>query len=737
MSTLNQNRTFSRYLATALVVFATMVGVFDLLCSGKFAWHVKQPAFVQGGIELFIIGIFLVAFQCVRLKRLGIALSVAIIALYLRLHAVDLAVLVSGAYCFGIYALGYSIDHYLARFETNGAGASYTNRQLARAIALGVSALTLVLWLPSLIWGLSFETTRLLGILVAVIGWILWLLWRPWHTWTFPPWRVGVLAASARALIAVCMMAILARSNTAIYYDSIWYGLRPDRVLFGEHGIYNFLGLTTQVHYYPKLYEVALAPMYGWGDLSFVVAVSMWALLLLAIAIHSLARDHEIGNQRSWMIAAALVCYPAFAGAAETSKGDVLGTAFVLFGIAALVHAARTRTSYSLGDVLLYALLATALRLSTLPWLVILCVGSILVLANFVRTQPGRCLDWLKKGSGVAIGLGLSAVCLVHFRTWLLTGTPLITNENTQSLFDRLGFAIRYPVGHLTGGTSIAGLEGLAWFPQLALHPSGFVFHIIKWMGALWLAAFVIGLIRLLFLGARARWLTRNWMLIAMSVAFPALLALSSWPEAGGDGNYFLVPAVCMCIAGFSVITTSRLFDAALLTCGVAGLAVYLATANWVPGTAAFSTKLSRNPFDEKQQIHSYLAQDDLTYLATYLESCNTHTRVVGILPNQGPAFALPIRYEPLQEWSWNNQSAFVSTHAMIDLLQATGTQLVVLPDSATAPWLAHQQALYGFVNRTMLNMVRKGEAVEIAKRGNYRIYRLRRAAPLRGCALR
>lgn len=737
MTALNNNRRFLRYFAAALVVSATMAGAIDLLSSGRFTWHLKQPAFVQGGIELLALWVLLVAFQCMRAKRLGAALAVTVTVLYLRLHAIDLAAVASGAYCFGIYSLGRRIDTYLSRRQLQDSPIAYSGRRLARATALGISAMTLVLWLPALVWGLSFEKTRLLGMLVAAIGWIFWLLHRPWRTWTLPQWRTDVLSASARALIVVCMLAVLARSNTAIYYDSIWYGLRPDRVLFGEHGVYNFLGLTTQVHYYPKLYEVLLAPLYGWGDLSFVVAFSMWALLLLAIAIQSLARDHGISSRKSWIIATVLVCYPAFAGTAETSKGDVMGAAFVLFGIAALVHTTKTRMSYLLGDVLMYALLATTLRLSTLPWLVVLCVGSALVLANFVRTQPARSLDWLWKGSGVAIGLAFSAALLVHYRTWLLTGTPLITNEDMQSLFDKLGFAIRYPIGHLTGRTTVAGFDGLKWFPQLALHPSGFVFHIIKWLGALWLSAFVLGLFRAAFLRGRKRWLMQNWMLIAMGLAFPALLALGSWPEPGGDGNYFLVPVACICIAGFSVVSTSRLFDAALLACGAIGLAAYLATANWVSGTAPFSIDLSRSPFDEKQQIHGYLARDDLTYLAAYLGSCNRHTRVVGILPNRGPAFALPVRYEPLQESRWNNRSAFVSSSTLADFMQATGTQLLILPDSAAAPWIADHYALYEFVDQAIQDMARRGDATEITRRGVYRIYRLRRSAPLRGCALR
>lgn len=736
MTTLPRNR-YLPYLAAALALFATTAGVIDLLSSAQFAWHIRQPAFVQGGIELLIVGVLFIAFQRVRSNRLGIVLSVAILALYLRLYAIDLAVLVSGAYCFGICALGHCIDIYLTRRQTLGSNPDYTSRRLARAAALGISVLTLVLWLPALFWGLSLETTRLLGVLVAAIGWILWLLRRPWRSWTPPCWRVDMLSASARALIVVCMLAVLARSNTAIYYDSIWYGLRPDRVLFGEHGVYNFLGLTTQVHYYPKLYEVALAPLYGLGDLSFVVAFSMWALLLLAIAIQSVARDHGISERRGWIIAAALICYPAFSGAAETSKGDVLGAAFVLFGISALLHARRARRSYFLGDVLVYALLATGLRLSTLPWLLVLCAASVLVLAEFVRTRPAHSLEWLKTGSFMAIGLAFSAAFLVHYRTWLLTGTPLITNESTQLLFDKLGLAIRYPIGHLTGGSAIAGIDGLGWFPQLALHPSGFVFHIIKWMGALWLSAFVLGLFRLAFIRSRKRWLAQHWLLVVMSLAFPALLALSSWPERGGDGNYFLVPVACMCIAGFSVVNPSRLFDAVLLACGVTGLAAYLATANWVPGTAPFSANLARSPFDQNQQIRDYLARDDLTYLAAYLEPCNRHTRVVGILPNRGPAFALPVRYEPLQEWSWNNQSAFTSSSTLADLLRATGSQLVILPDSAAAPLIADHRALYDFVNQTMQDMVGNGDATEIARRGDYRIYQLRRSAPLRGCASR
>jgi hypothetical protein len=95
------------------------------------------------------------------------------------------------------------------------------------------------------------------------------------------------------------------------------------------------------------------------------------------------------------------------------------------------------------------------------------------------------------------------------------------------------------------------------------------------------------------------------------------------------------------------------------------------------------------------------------------------------------------VRYEPLQEMSWNNAGSFQNPAAFLQLLGSTGTQLVVLPRQATMPHLADQQALYEFARRAIGELTGDGEATLVTGVGDYDVYRLSRSAPLRGCVVR
>lgn len=721
------SRSIASWMAVGVAVatlIAILIGGRDLVGSSIFSWHLERPALHEGGGELLVAGLLL----WWTMQRAGItarfALSAAVVALYLRHHGVDAAVLASGMYCLGLYGLGRRLDAWIYRENS-------PELRIVRSAGFGIGAAGLVLWLAALLFGLGFEASRVLGLATAAVGLVAWAFTAPFRD--IPRARPDPLTASAYALGLVALLALMARSNTVLYYDSIWYGLRPDRVLFGNHGVYSFLGLTTQVHYYPKLYEVVLAPLQGWGDLSFVIGFNAWCLLLLFVASRGLALTCGVSAERSSVLAIMLACFPAFIGVAETSKGDILAAAMVVMAIHALQLGLQRRDPGYFSLVLIGALLASGLRLSALPWLAVLFVMTAALWGGELVRRPRTAFDWIRGRPGLMVAAVAFLTLLVHYRTWLLAGTPLITNASTQLLFDRLGWTLRYPVGALTGGEPASGLAALADLPYLALAPSLFVFHTFKWMGAAWLVAFPAALLRL-FVPDRRKWLRSNAIPLTVGLAFPLLLAVNSWPSRGGDGNYFIVPAICLTCVGWSWLGKSRLADAVLVVCGALGLVAYLVTSNWVAGTTPFQMELGRAVRDERQQLSDYLSQGELNYVANFFAKCNRHTRVTGLLPETGQAFALPIRFEPLQEMAWNNPMAFTSEIRFVELMDATGTQFLVLPATREMAYLAPQLELHGFVDRTLERLIRRGDAMLVTQRGAFRIYRLLDAAPPRGC---
>ncbi|HEY4582384.1 MAG TPA: hypothetical protein VIG88_05905 [Lysobacter sp.] len=659
-----------------------------------------------------------------RIRTLATALTVG---LFLRAHGIDLALAASGAYCFGLLALGRSAEQLLFR------GAD-PEGQLCRSVLLALSIFTLSLWLPSLGVGLGFKQAQVLGISLAGLGWALELARRPWQHLDrlVIPRAPDVPMALVYALGVTCLLAVLARSNIVLYYDSIWYGLRPDRVLFGTHGIFNFLGLTTQVHYYPKLYEVVLAPLQGYGDISFETGFNVWSLLLLAVAIFQLAVRARVPKRHAVTIAVVLLCFPAFAGVAETTKGDLLAAVMVLYSLQALQRSITTRDLRPLAEVLSCALLATGLRLSVLPWLALLGALTVGWWVRRSASSPREAFVWLRGAPGTLVALCLAAVALVHYRTWLLTGTPLITNSNTQLLLASWGFEIRFPIGTLTGGERAPGIAGLREVYGIALNPSAYTYQIFKWMGAIWLVGGAWALVRAFFAFRSPVFWPTAGLPLAVGLGMPALLCLNAWPVPGGDGNYFLVPIATLTVAGFAYSRPSKLVDWCLLLCGGLGLYCFVLTSCWTVGLGRPQWNMKRSPFDAQHQVGAYISSVGLMSVSRYFESCSPHTRVVGLLPDTGQAFALPVRFEPLQEWNWNNSKSIASNKGIQQLLAATGTQFVVLPASDKSPLAQGQPALYAAIDTLLKNKVDQNEARLTAEVGAFRIYQLLDASPAR-----
>lgn len=722
------------FAALAVVAF-NAVGLTDLILR-TFVWHVEQVEFTEGLVELAVVAMVVFAGLLAGNRILRVVVPLAGCLIYLRLHAVDLALLASAVYVFGIYAIGAVVcmPSEKAR-RTQG----HVFQVHALRFSMGIAALTVLLLLPSLIWGLSYGAIRFLALALCVLGLLLaWLLGRLPQV-SLPEKRPSVFMAASAALLLVVVLAVMARSNAVIFYDSIWYGMRPDRVLFGPTGFYDYLGLTTQVHYYPKLYELLISPLQEWGDTSFAIGFGVCCLLFFSAAVYSLARSFGMSAQVSAGLAITMAALPAVAGTAETTKGDLLASAFVLMAIVALKFSRDREDPSFLTDVIVFALLASATRLSVLPWLAILFVLFLSRLFVHAYRNPGKVAAWLKSWDSCLIAMALLASGLVHYRTWLLTGTPVVTNDSTQKLFDTLGFGLKYPIGSFTGSSAPEGLGvALSYIHELALAPSQYIYHAFKWTGATWLAMTAFGIAVLPLLGKRY---FQDWhakaVLLVFGLGFLLLLGYNSWVVKGGDGNYFVVPVVCLSVFGAACLDRrSVLLACSFLVAGVLAFVAYFAGSNWVQGTSSFKTNLAGSPFDEAVQMEKFLDVAGLARLGKLTAPCGDSTRVLGLLPDTY-AFALPVRYEPLTEIAWNNSRALESASGFSSLIAATGTQLLIMPASIpsrkpVAPRNAYERVAPLIGSLTESGILKKVEVAE----GGVKAYMVTSNRPSQRCLL-
>lgn len=708
------NRHFLLSIMFALACLgATCYGLYRLIVPGPFGWHAKQPELIQGGLELLLLAIVTMVALIKMRSAHALLVTLAISAVYLRLHNADFSVFLASIYVFGIYGLGWAFTALLPITSAD----AYAFRKHALRFASGISLIAGLLMLAGLVFRIGFEATRVAGISLALLGCTFSLAKirhakMPAFDWTRHPTN-----AAALALVLATLLACMARSNTVFYYDSIWYGMRPDRVLFGEEGLFQFIGLTTQVHYYPKLYEVILAPLQLWGDASVAIAFAAFCAVFLAIAVGSLCNLFRLPTPLALVVVALLICTPAVAGSIETTKGDVLSAACILFAITALCRLLDTRDPDLLVDVAVFSMLASTLRLSALPWLALIFLVWTAALAwsafrNKTTNSFGKtCLLLLP---------ALIAFCLTHLRTWILTGTPIITNGSLQAKFDQLGMQIRFPVASLTGNAEREGWVGAARIlPDLALRPDLFEFHRFKWMGAAWLLFLAIAISR------PDRWARspRGLLVMAIAMVFPMLIAFNSWQAKGGDGNYFMVSIAAIYLCGMVVL---RKLPATacwlLLLCATGGFYAHLLGSNWTTGTSRLSIDLTKSPMDEAAQTAAFIENGKISQLAYSLEGCDKHTRAIGRLPLPA-AFALPIRYEAIEELSWGNTKSFESPDALMRLVAATGTDLVILANRDGSLHDKTKANLESFLSSTFDNRLTKANTGQPLLLGDATIY--------------
>lgn len=268
--------------AFALAAAFIAIPAWQLIGPGPFDWHVRQPAFVQGGIEALVLIAFVASAFALRSSRAALLLAAAALAFYLRRHAVDIPVMIDLLYVEIIIGVGMLVRRLCGAREADDTSA------YVQAFLLGFIAWSLVAWTASAFDVGSIRQLRVatlalgLAALCARTPPLIVFLWRRLRAHD----RVTQLWGGA---LAGWIAVLYARTNVVYGYDSLWYGLRGEYVLDPGHSAFDALGLVSPVHYFPKLYEVFLLPVSAFGDSSVISGVSIWGLVLILLTCARIA----------------------------------------------------------------------------------------------------------------------------------------------------------------------------------------------------------------------------------------------------------------------------------------------------------------------------------------------------------------------------------------------------------------------------------------------------------------
>ena len=157
----------------------------------------------------------------------------------------------------------------------------------------------------------------------------------------------------------------------------MWYGLRPEHVLIGEHSFYDYLGYSAYVYYYPKLMELLFLPISNLGDYSFIITGNIFVYILLIVSLYRLLNnmfkniDKNINykfNLITWIILV-IVTIPAITGITDSSKPDILGVFLTVCAFMFFTEFLSNKKKTELAILALVSLLlATGTKLTYLLW---------------------------------------------------------------------------------------------------------------------------------------------------------------------------------------------------------------------------------------------------------------------------------------------------------------------------------------------------------------------------------
>ena len=288
----------------------------------------------------------------------------------------------------------------------------------------------------------------------------------------------------------------ISRSNIALDYDSLRYGLRSAYILFSHQdivqaglfsmikGFFSSHGLLNAVYSYPKGLELLTAPLSFLPSYGFLLAFQIWIYLALGFALFLLAR--KINPKSGMGVFLLFYFFSSIGNMAVTVKTDNIT---LLLQVLSLYFYAKGERKNSLSMLILsYSFKPTAVVFSTLIFIG-LFFDSLLkktikvfiyeenrfkrgskqevIEEESVEKGSGRfcILGTRKEGSTALILFAILFTGLITLRTFLITGLPFSTTFT--GIFKAMSFSVKWPFNldaHMDYSGEKVGLELVASF---------------------------------------------------------------------------------------------------------------------------------------------------------------------------------------------------------------------------------------------------------------------------------
>ncbi|MFY0518399.1 ArnT family glycosyltransferase [Lysinibacillus sp. UGB7] len=627
---------FPYILLFVLVALAFQVAVFDNIIIDVFSWHLIQPETIEGGSLLIIILLCYIFVNRFLNTSYNFVLVALITIIYLINTNLFFPILITIFYFEVIFSIGGYVNK---RFYPNT-----NNDKLVvylRNFLIGFTIWSVINLILALIGFGTINNIRITTLILFVLS---------LHRGVNKPFAFFLAESLNRfsknekdiiSFIVVLVLALLSKSNRAIDYDSIWYGLRPEFVLVGENSFFDNLGLVQFVHYYPKLFEFFTLPLSNLGDYSFIYSINILFFILSLIVIFKIS-DNLIKKPLYSLIGTLMLAtIPAFANISTTAKPDIFSIFFIILGVFHLMNFVYENKSKELifgFSALVLSLGGKSTSFLYVPFLlfgflIVVIIGikkydkQYFLLSNLYKAKS---LYWLLIAS-------LVSLLLICYRTFRLTGYPVYPSG--IGLWNKLGFKAKYPV---TAEHDVDGLvinfslsEIMERWYKLLLDPKDYPHIIMLWTGNLLVFLAIVLVILVIFKRIKIVDKSSNLLVI---FGLPVVLVgifFATFMINAGDGNYFLIPIV-LAFLGIYIFIRKNLVDSKLQKWINIGVLIFLpiqliltfvSHSSWQWGTQQFTSNLE---IYQKESNDLLFEAYGLNEIEEYIQKVPHNTRTVG-----------------------------------------------------------------------------------------------------------
>lgn len=528
-----------------LSAIAAFLGM--MVLTPSYHWQLTNPNYHKLLVESVAIFALLVVVFFFFKRSTAIIIAIGITFLFAWIHVIFFPVVLGTIYILSLFVVGAASRNAFFRGLTNV-------DPIFDFLFGSCSSILVVLFLSAFGLG-SIENIRAMWILVSCFSVLLMLsrknlmenISKDINERVYVGTKDKLFYAVIYAAIIVLVMVQLGKSNLALDYDSIWYGLRPEYVLTTGKGVFEDLGLIASVYTYPKALEMLLLPISGLPSYAFLtVGNALFGVVALGV-VYRLSR--LLFSEKLASLAVVLVvCIPGVANVFLNMKPDIFT---LLLQVIMLYFAGKYFKKDGQGN--LYGLWASFLltlgcKPTSIVFSVALMVGIFVMLFHCHRDEYPKSLSCFLIYPFVAI----LTVVGTMYRTWIVMGVPM--TSLASGFFESLGFSAQPPYSlsnqvFLKPFSELLSFDGICE-AVLRLLKIGFLpnssdmDHIcIAWGTPLVTLLCVFVCAAVLNKGIRRKLADRNeQMVVVVSFFFVLVASLGSMVLLSKpDGNYFVL----------------------------------------------------------------------------------------------------------------------------------------------------------------------------------------------------